>query len=92
MNADPNMLDELLKGCKTPEDVDALPAQLLQRMINRALDAGTDSHLGYDRSERAESQRRTNARNGKSSKTVQGTFGALEITTPRDRDGSFVWA
>jgi hypothetical protein len=34
------MLDELLKGGKTPEDVDSRHAQLLQRMINRAPENG----------------------------------------------------
>lgn len=87
----PNLdrLDELLKDCKTPEDVDSLHAQLLQRMINRSLEAEMDGHLGYDKGARTQEQRRGNTRNGKTNKTVQGTFGALDITTPRDRDGSF---
>jgi transposase-like protein len=85
----PDILDELLKGCKTPADVDALHAQLLQRMINRALDAEMDSHLGYGKGERADGERRSNTRNGKVTKTVKGTFGELEVATPRDRDGSF---
>jgi len=89
MTTDPNILDELLKDCKTPDDVDNLHAQLLQRMINRALDAEMDSHLGYGKGERTGDQRRANTRNGKASKMVQGTFGTLDITTPRDRDGSF---
>lgn len=37
------MLDGLLKGCSTPEYVDALYAQLLQRMINHVLDAEVGS-------------------------------------------------
>jgi transposase-like protein len=90
MTIKPDMLDELLKGCKTPQDVDSLHAQLLQRMINRALEAEMDSHLGYDKGERqGDTGRRSNTRNGKSSKTVKGTFGELAINTPRDREGSF---
>jgi len=85
----PDILDELLKGCKTPADVDALHAQLLQRMINRALEAEMDSHLGYDKGERGEGERRANTRNGKTTKMVKGTFGELEVSTPRDRDVSF---
>lgn len=84
----PEMLDELTAQCKTPEDVDALYSQLLQRMINRSLDAEMDSHLGYDKHEKADAAR-ANRRNGKGRKTVKGTFGELEIETPRDRDGSF---
>lgn len=79
MTSHPDILDELLKGCKTPDDVDNLHAQLLQRMINWAHDADLESHLGYGKGERTEDQRRTNTRNGKTCKTVQGTFGVLEI-------------
>jgi len=90
MGLKPDMLDELLKGCKSPADVDALHSQLLQRMINRALDAEMDAHLGYEKDERNDGNvRRANTRNGKATKTVKGTFGELEIATPRDRDGSF---
>ena len=84
----PDKLDELLKDCKTPEDVDRLHSQLLQRLINRSLDAEMTAHLGYDAGE-AGPAKRVNTRNGKSKKTVKGTFGALEVETPRDRESSF---
>lgn len=90
MALNPEVLDELLKGCKTPDDIDALHSQLLQRMINRALEAEMDAHLGFEKGERSEGDgRRPNTRNGKASKTVKGKFGELEIETPRDREGSF---
>jgi len=34
-------------------------------------------------------EKRSNSRNGKSKKTVKGTFGELEIETPRDRASTF---
>lgn len=43
------VLDELTQGCKTPEDVTKLYAQMLQHMINRSLEAEMDAHLGYGR-------------------------------------------
>ncbi|QSA97488.1 IS256 family transposase [Methylococcus sp. EFPC2] len=90
MALNPETLDELLKDCKTPQDVDALYSQLLQRLINRSLDAEMEVHLGYERhAKNAAGQPRGNTRNGKASKTVKGTFGELEIETPRDRQGSF---
>lgn len=89
MTVNAQILDELVADCKSPEDVDALHAQLLQRMIDRALEAELEGHLAYGKGERASEGRRGNTRNGKSTKTVQGAFGALEVTTPRDRDGSF---
>lgn len=86
----PEMLDALLQDCKSPQDVESLYSQLLQRMINRSLEAEMDAHLGYGKHEKADSgAARTNTRNGKSRKTVKGDFGELEIDTPRDRDGSF---
>lgn len=36
---DPALMDELLIDCKTPADVKNLYSQLLQRMINRSLEA-----------------------------------------------------
>lgn len=86
----PEVLDELTKGCKTPEDVSKLYAQMLQHMINRSLEAEMDDHLGYDRHEKAEpGAKRSNTRNGKSRKLVQSDVGALAIETPRDREGGF---
>lgn len=82
-------LDALLAGCKSPQDVDSLYSQLLQRVINRSLDAEMDAHLGYERHSKQEAGRRPNSRNGRATKTVKGTFGELAISTPRDRDGSF---
>jgi hypothetical protein len=49
MTHKPEMLDELLKDCKTPKDVESLYSQLLQRMINRSLDAEMDVHLRGNR-------------------------------------------
>lgn len=90
MNHKPETLDALLGDCKTPADVGSLYSQLLQRMINRSLEAEMDVHLGYARHTKADADSaRSNRRNGVGTKTVKGEFGALEIDTPRDRDGSF---
>jgi len=89
MAVKPETLDELLKDCKTPGDVDALYSQLLQRLINRSLEGELDAHLGFEKHEKAGDGKRSNTRNGKTRKTVKGTFGELEIETPRDREGSF---
>jgi transposase-like protein len=78
----PEILDALLADCKTPEDVGSLYSALLQRVINRSLDAEMDAHL-------ADQASGGNRRNGKLAKTIKGDFGELEIHTPRDREGSF---
>lgn len=89
MAVKPETLDELLKDCKTPGDVEALYSQLLQRLINRSLEGELDAHLGFEKHEKSGEGKRENTRNGKTRKTVKGTFGELEIETPRDREGSF---
>lgn len=90
MSLTPEMLEELTKGCKTPDDVSKLYSQMLQHMINRSLEAEMDAHLGYDRHDKAEpGSKRANTRNGKSRKAVQSEVGELVIETPRDREGSF---
>jgi len=85
------LLDELLKGCSSPEDIlgeNGLLKQMTQRMIGRALEAEMTEHLGYE-PHAAEGRATGNSRNGKSQKTVQGESGQFEIEVPRDRDGSF---
>ena len=82
-------LEALLSGCKTPHDVAALYTQMLQRVIDRGLSAELDAHLGYERHAKAVEGERSNTRNGSTKKRLKGTFGALEVTTPRDRAGTF---
>lgn len=89
MKLDPSKLDELLGDCKTPAEVASLYSQLLQRMLNRGLEAEMDAHLDATRGEKPDPATRANRRNGKTSKTVKGTFGEVEVTTPRDRAGHF---
>lgn len=86
---DERALEALLSGCKTPQDVGALYTQMLQRVIDRGLSAELDAHLGYERHAKAVEGERSNTRNGSTKKRLKGTFGALEVTTPRDRAGTF---
>lgn len=83
-------LDKLTAGCKTTGDVDALYSKMLQHMINRSLEGEMNAHLGYGSGQKIETgNRRSNTRNGSTKKTIKGTFGELEIETPRDRESSF---
>ena len=85
------LLDELLKGCRTPEDIlgqQGLLKQLTKRMVERALEAEMRDHLGYE-PHAPEGRGTGNSRNGKTKKTVQSDAGQFEIEVPRDREGSF---
>ncbi len=85
------LLDELLKGCRSPQDIlgeHGLLKQLTKRMVERALAAEMTDHLGYEPHE-AEGRGSGNSRTGKGKKTVQSEAGQFEIEVPRDRNGSF---
>jgi len=84
------MLDELLKG-KKPEEIlgkEGLLKELTKRLVERALEGEMTEHLGYER-HAPEGKNSGNSRNGKSTKTVTGDSGKLEIDVPRDRNGEF---
>jgi putative transposase len=83
-------LDELVTG-KSPEEIvgpGGVLKQLTKALLERAMGAELSNHLGYEKHDSA-GRGSGNNRNGKSRKTVQGDFGAVEIEVPRDRNGSF---
>jgi putative transposase len=62
--------------------------QLTKRVLESALDGEITDHLGYDKHDPA-GKESGNSRNGHRSKTVTTDVGPVQITVPRDRDGSF---
>ena len=65
---------------------EGLIKQLSKCILERALEAEMQAHLGYDRYERNASD---NARNGSFKKNLTTENGQLELEVPRDRKGSF---
>ena len=85
------LLDELIKDYKKPEDLvgeTGLLKQLTKALIERAMNAELTHHLGYEKHDPA-GYNSGNSRNGTSPKTVKGEFGEIALETPRDRNGSF---
>src|ERR687887_1606262 len=85
------LLDELLKDYTDPRDIlgeHGLLKQLTKRMVERVLEAELTAHLGYAPHVRHGTEEQ-NSRNGKGQKTVQTDTGPLDLTVPRDRNGSF---
>ena len=85
------LLDELLKGCKRPEDLlgDAgLMKELKVRLMERMLGAELTAHLGYEAGAEPPPDQ-ANRRNGTATKRVKGSDGEVPLAVPRDRDGSF---
>jgi putative transposase len=86
-----DLIDQLLKDYKSPEDVlgeNGLLKQLTKAVLERALKAELSHHLGYEK-HYPKGNNSGNARNGKSNKTLKGDFGSLPIEVPRDRQSSF---
>jgi len=87
----PELIDELLKDYKNPEDLmgeGGIFKQLTKALIERCLTAELDTHLEEEKQE-AEPTNPKNRRNGHSKKTIKGEFGKAEIAVPRDRNGEF---
>jgi putative transposase len=88
---DNELIDNLLKDYKKPADLigeNGLLKQLTKQLLERAMAAEMTEHVGYDKHDAA-GNNSGNSRNGKSAKTIKGTFGELALETPRDRNGTF---
>lgn len=82
------LIDGMLKQGRKPEDVQALLKQLTKAVVERAMQAEMNQHLGYEKHDPAGANS-GNSRNGVTRKTLTGEFGEVEIATPRDRNGEF---
>src|SRR5258708_9077086 len=88
---DNELIDNLLKDYKKPEDLigeNGLLKQLTKQLLERAMAAELTEHVGYEKHDPG-GHNSGNSRNGKSAKTIKGTFGDLALETPRDRNGTF---
>lgn len=65
-----------------------LVKQITKRLVEKALEAEMEEHLGYRKGERAD-EPRPNSRNGTSSKRVKSDSGMIGLEVPRDRNSTF---
>jgi len=82
------LLDQLVKGPMTPAEVQDLMLAFNKAVIERAMGAEMNLHLGYPPG-RPKPLGQANERNGASGKTVITDRGVVRVELPRDRDGSF---
>lgn len=80
------IVQEAAKTIKTEADLNEFRQMLTKIMVETALNAESDNHLGYSKHKVSDS---SNSRNGFMGKTLQTDDGQFEIDTPRDRNGSF---
>ena len=88
LNVPPELLDRLVKGPMSQHEVEELCRSLKKAVIERAMSAEMNQHLGYEPGD-AKPAGQSNQRNGTSGKTVLTDDGPVRIEVPRDREGSF---
>jgi putative transposase len=92
MTISKEVLDELIKDYKNPEDLlgeNGLLKQLTKALLERAMEAELTFDLGFEKNDKSSLKETGNRRNGTSSKTVKSKHGAIELEIPRDRDSEF---
>jgi len=82
------LIAQLSEHCKTKDDLDGIMKMMWQSLLNQALDTEMNEHLGYKKHEAA-GRGTDNRRNGRTSKTLKGELGPIEVETPRDRNSQF---
>lgn len=75
-------------GARTADEAQEALRQILGPAIEAMLRAELDAHLGYASNDKSPKQT-ANRRNGYTPKRVRTSAGEVEISVPRDRDGSF---
>lgn len=83
-----NIIQQLLQeyDIKTAEDIQDALKDLLGGTIKEMMEAEMDSHLGYEKSQRFDSD---DYRNGYKHKQINSSFGSMEIEVPQDRKSTF---
>lgn len=71
---------------QSAQDIQEALKDLLGDTIDELLKAELDVHLDYEYGEKPLS---LNTRNGTSKKTVRSSYGNMDLSIPRDREGSF---
>lgn len=85
---EPSLIDDLVAQVNTPEQLAAMWKELKKKTMERILEAELSEHLGYDKHDAGDFNGE-NSRNGHGTKTVLTGSGAVELSVPRDREGSF---
>ena len=83
-----NIIQQLLQeyDIETTEDIQNALKDLLGGTIKEMMEAEMDDHLGYQKSERSDSD---DYRNGYKSKRVNSSYGSMDIDVPQDRKSTF---
>ena len=83
-----NIIQQLLQeyDIETAEDIQDALKDLLGGTIKEMMEAEMDDHLGYEKSERSDSD---DYRNGYKPKRINSSYGSMDIQVPQDRKSTF---
>ena len=83
-----NIIQGLLQeyDIQSAADIQEALKDLLGGTIKEMMEAEMDDHLGYEKSERSDSD---DYRNGYKTKRVNSSYGSMEIVVPQDRKSTF---
>lgn len=83
-----NIIQQLLQeyDIQTAEDIQDALKDLLGGTIKEMMEAEMDEHLGYEKSQRSDSD---DYRNGYKSKRINSRYGSMDIQVPQDRRSTF---
>lgn len=79
---------EFLSRFKSEQDVSRFLKELHSQVLEKMLEGGLDSHLGYEKHS-SSGNNSGNSRNGSFPKKIQTEHGESTIRVPRDRNGDF---
>lgn len=83
-----NIIHQILEeyDIQTAEDIQDALKDLLGGTIKEMMEAEMDNHLGYEKSQRSDSD---DYRNGYKEKQVNSSYGSMKIEVPQDRKSTF---
>lgn len=83
-----NIIHQLLEeyDIQTAEDIQDALKDLLGGTIKEMMEAEMDNHLGYEKSQRSDSD---DYRNGYKEKQANSSYGSMKIEVPQDRKSTF---
>lgn len=83
-----NIVRQLLEeyDIQTAQDIQEALKDLLGSTLKEMMEAEMNDHLGYEKSERSDSD---DYRNGYKTKRINSSFGSMDIQVPQDRKSTF---
>ncbi len=73
---------------KDGQDLNNIMKEFIAEMVNGSLEGELDDELGYEKYD-IQNKETDNSRNGYGQKTLQTSYGEVDVKVPRDRQGEY---